>query len=40
MVVRGDIKIQLPRPSVCRSQSPPAATEGLEDSFMELFNYN
>ena len=24
--VRGDVKIQLPRPSVCCSQSPPAAT--------------
>ena len=28
--VRGDVKIQQPRPSVCRSQSPLAATEWLE----------
>ena len=26
--LRGDVKIQLPWPSVCRSQSPLAATEG------------
>ena len=26
--VRGDVKIQQPWPSVCHSQSPPAATEG------------
>ena len=38
--IRGDVKIQQPRPSVCRSQSPPAATEWLKHSYMELFNYN
>ena len=37
---RGDVKIQLARPSVCRSQSPPADTEQLQHSYMELFNYN
>ena len=27
-ILRGDVKIQLPRPSVCRRQSPLAATRG------------
>ena len=34
--VRVDVKIQLPRPSMCHSQSPPAATEWLQHSYMEL----
>ena len=29
--IRGDVKIQLPRPSVCRSQSPLAVTGGLNN---------
>ena len=28
LAIRDDVKIQLPRPSVYRSQFPPAATEG------------
>ena len=38
--LRGDVKTQQPRPSVCCSQSPPAATECLQHSYMEVFNYN
>ena len=38
--VGGDVKIQQLRPSVCHSQSPPAATEWLQHSYMEVFNHN
>ena len=34
VIVKGDVKIQLPQPSVCRSQSPPAATEWLQHSYV------
>ena len=33
--IRGDVKIQLTRPPMCHSQSPPAATEMLEQLYLE-----
>ena len=40
MSVRGDVKIQQPRPSVCRSLSPPAATGGLEQLYLNMIDLN
>ena len=33
--LRGDVEIQLPRPRMCCSQSPPAATERVEQLHLE-----
>ena len=38
--IRGDVKIQLPRPLVCRSLSPPAATGGLEQLYSNMIDLN
>ena len=34
-VLRGEVKIQLPRPPMCHSQLPPAATGRLEQIYLE-----
>ena len=34
----GDVKIELARPSVCCSQSPPATTDGFGSLYLEMFN--
>ena len=36
----GDVKIELSQPLVCRSLSPPAATEGLEQSYLIMIDLN
>ena len=40
LLYMGDVKIQLPRPLVCRSLSPPAATGGLEQLYSNMINLN
>ena len=36
--LRDDVKLQLPWPPMCRSQSPPAATEMLEQLYLEYIS--
>ena len=40
LTLRGDVKIHLPRPSVYHSLSPPAATGGLEQLYLNMIDLN